>query len=1018
MRLDFRFAILMIVFFVSGLSGLVYEVVWTRRFTLLFGTSELATAAVLAAYLGGLGAGAAFAGRLMPRISRPLRAYALVELGVAMWALSVPFWVDFCRRLVAVILGVGDLPAQAGGLATALLYLLCCFATLLVPTGLMGAALPLLVRHTVVHDAQIGARVGALYAVNTAGAVAGALATGFLLVPALGLWRTTLVAVVLNLIAFAVALVLARREPSRFPAFGPDVVRGDPPAMSPIVVMVLLSSAVSFTYEVLWTRLLCHLLGSSVYAFSTMLASFLAGIAFGSGMASRLAGTRSSSRAGFAAAQVGAGLCSIVGFVFLDRLADLAAATGTGGDVLLVAATLFPGACCIGATFPFAVRFLARNEADAGQATARVYAWGTVGAIVGAVGAAFILLPGLGFSGTLTVAAAVNLVIAIGAGLFERARMWRLSAAAAAALAVLVVWSPSNPWKILDTAPLTPDAESGRRVFYSVGRSATVLLTDVGGEWMMRTNGLPEGSIQPAGVAPARYLVTRWLAVVPVLANPAARSMMVVGLGAGTVLESVPASVEMIDVVEIEPEVVAANRLVAAGRRRDPLADPRIRIVVNDVRSSLMLTHRRYDAVVSQPSHPWTASAAHLYTSEFFRLVRDHLTPGGVFVQWIGLNYVDQDLLAILAATVGDVFEHVQVVRPPTGAALFFVASDRPFDAIAGYGRLDLETRRQMVSLGVAGVEDVAVALVLDDAGVRRLGKGAPLNLDDRNLLQAQSPKVFGRALGRASAQSLLAAFDPLPEPLPPTVDRCRLVRRLAAAGQVGRARRVAGMANDPVQHRLCAALIASATGRDELAAQLAADIVGSDPSLTEARAMRLLGHRGALSRGREPDPRLLPLESGERALVDGWRLAATNRWAPLELLDHDLAALPPSHPLFAAACRLRAGWRVVAGGSRRAREAVVLMDEVLALDPRPNDLLLHAEASMSSGRHRGALVTLSGLARGLPRTERFRLLVERALRLVQEIPDEPDLVAVRADIVERLRASVGTEPETVSAGR
>ena len=137
MRLDLRFGLLLTVFFVSGFSGLVYEVVWTRRFTLLFGTSELATAAVLAAYLGGLGAGAAFAGRMMPRISRPLRAFALVELGVGMWALSVPMWVDLCRRLVAVVLGVGDLPAQTGGLATAVLYLLCCFASLLVPTGLL-----------------------------------------------------------------------------------------------------------------------------------------------------------------------------------------------------------------------------------------------------------------------------------------------------------------------------------------------------------------------------------------------------------------------------------------------------------------------------------------------------------------------------------------------------------------------------------------------------------------------------------------------------------------------------------------------------------------------------------------------------------------------------------------------------------------------------------------------------------------------------------------------------------------
>ena len=255
-------------FFASGFAALLYQTAWTRQFGAVFGTSELAVATVLAAYMGGLAVGAALAGRLAPRVRRPVLVYGLLELGIALAALAVPFAIRAATALEVALLGGRDLPGDAGGLASALFYLGCAFAILLVPTTFMGATLPLLARHAVRSDREVGPRIGTLYAVNTAGAIAGTLACGFALLPALGLRRTVWVGVAVNALVFALAAAVARTQASGAAplepasASEPDAPRL--PRAAVILPIVLGSGAVSFTYEVLWTRLLGHVLGGSI----------------------------------------------------------------------------------------------------------------------------------------------------------------------------------------------------------------------------------------------------------------------------------------------------------------------------------------------------------------------------------------------------------------------------------------------------------------------------------------------------------------------------------------------------------------------------------------------------------------------------------------------------------------------------------------------------------------------------------------------------------------------------------
>src|SRR6185295_20356843 len=326
-------------------------------------------------------------------------------------------------------------------------------------------------------------------------------------------------------------------------------------------------------------------------------------------------------------------------------------------------------------------------------ASARVYAWNTVGAALGAIVTGLWLLPALRFAGTAAAAAAASLALAGFVALLGRPRLGRHAVAAFVLLAVLPTAAASRtPWRVLRSSGLSvaaasaeteeelPVAWPGRVVYYGVGRSATVLLTEEAGGWRLTTNGLPEAVIQAPAALPGTVAATRWLSLLPFAARPAARSMLVVGLGGGSTVEELPRGLEHVEVVELEPEVVAANRFVARSRRSDPLADPRVHLRVDDARSALRLSGRRFDAIVSQPSHPWTAGAANLFTREFYGLVRERLAPGGVFVQWMGLQFVDEALLRSLIATLAATFSHVELYQPPPGGPILLLASDTPLE--------------------------------------------------------------------------------------------------------------------------------------------------------------------------------------------------------------------------------------------------------------------------------------------------------------------------------------------------
>lgn len=996
---DRSFALVLLCFFLSGLAALIYQTAWTREFAFVFGTSELAIVTVLASYMGGLAAGAAVAGRYAGRVARPVLAYGLLELGIAVAALLVPYAIQASQRLYVWLFGSSHLHGDAGGLATAIFYLTSSFVILLIPTGMMGATLPLLARHAVRDDRELGRRVGTLYAVNTAGAIAGTVCTAFFLLPTIGLRSTIAVAAAANALVFVAAWALARQ--SRAPVPESAAAAGAATSSGRAAWILPLAAAAGFTsfsYEVLWARLLGHIVGVGVVAFATMLASFLAGIALGSAVAARLATTRSSAALGFAVAQLGVAALSVAAFLVADGVPDLAERLtsvpgfGRWTHVTLSMATLLPPTLMIGATFPFAVRVLAQGGADAGPASARVYAWNTVGSIAGAIGAGFFLIPALGFEGMLVVGVATNLALAAAAAtLFAPRRPWIVAAAAAGGIA-LVLLPPEPPWRILRSSSLPGRIRAwGDVAYFGIGRSSTVLVTNQHLGFGLRNTGLPEAGIDSPAVWHNRHPLTRWLSALPVLARPEARSLVLIGLGGGAAIEIVPPTIERIDVIELEPEVVAANRAIAGQRWRDPLSDPRVHIHVNDARNALLLSKDRFDVIVSQPSHPWAGGAAHLYTLEFFELAASRLSDGGVFVQWIGLPFVDEQLFRSLLATLSAAFPHVQAYNPPpSGSSVLFLASNAPLDMEASVARALGAARESFELLGITRPEDVFARLLLDEAGVAKLAAGAPINRDRHNQLERRSMNLGMNAL--LISEKLFGPVDPLLHGPYRALDLFYLLRRL----EPERALHVARSLDDPTARAVGEAIAGITEGKRVVPRQQLAEALGRDPRHIEARAALLRLSSGELSDGADPE-RIVPppLFAEERVLAQAWNARASDPGgAALRALDPQLAAIPLSHPLGHDAARLRILARITSADPKEVREAMQIADATLGDRPDPRSLLLRAEAYAAAGEHGAVLEMLSEIVPQLePGDRAASAIVRRARELFAATPaDDPQL--------------------------
>jgi len=924
----------------SGFAALLYQMAWMRQFSTVFGTSEIAVATVLSAYMGGLALGAAISGRLVQLIKKPVLFYGLLEAAIAGSALLVPIALSIAGWLYGAVLGGQDSLPNAEGLGQPLFYFFVAFAVLVVPTACMGATLPVLTRYVVTRDDQIGGRVGGLYAINTMGAVGGALIAGFVLLPKLGLQGTIWCGVAVNLLVFVLAVLVDKSSSGNIATTedSQDIPNGEQalevtstgPAMTYawlILPIMTVSGLCTFVYEVLWTRLLSHILGGSVTAFAIMLGSFLTGIALGSLMASRIAKTRSQAAVAFVVSQLGIAITSISIYYALNQY--ISADIEYQSKVILAFLVLMPATLFIGATFPLAVRVYASGASSAARSSARVYAWNTLGAIFGAAIAGFFLVPLLKYEGAIRAMVLLNAGLAtlVAITLVSKSRL-AILASAFTFLSLAIIYQPKLPENVLRYSPISSIAE-GEILYYDVGRSSTVLMYEEEGSFMLRNNGLPEAGAAPLG-APNALANQRLLGALPVMARPDAKSALIVGLGAGSAITGVPPSVEEIDVIELEPKVIEANLLVTDRRKYQPLQDPRVSIVINDARSALALTSKTYDMVVSQPSHPWSAGASHLYTREYMQMVSEHLNDDGVYLQWINSQFVDEALLKSLCATILDVFPNVRIYQW-SPQVLFLLASDEPMDIerqILETGRPFSDAPLFYLELGVSAVEDAVAALMMDEEGVRDFAEGSRVITDDFNMMAMDSARLMreGRELNIQKLADTFRPWIPVLNPnswvhqeLGDALVFTRIAEKFAALSSREYASELVltlGQANNPNALLLAGILLRSQSGGERVEESLSAALVAMPNSNYAKYAivepwLRYLGSETLEDLIPEHIPQIIETMTGvSRVVVDSAAALTARDLQVVADFDPQLSAANTADPWFAEAVKLRVDWR------------------------------------------------------------------------------------------------------------
>lgn len=774
----------------SGAASLLYQVVWTRLLTLQLGHTVAAVGAVLAAFMGGLAAGALIGGHLASRLERAgaLRMYAVTECVIALCALALPFALHAFEPLLAW--AYGDQP----GLPFALVRLVSSLALVFVPAAAMGITFPLAIRWFAGSASNAGRDAGGLYALNTAGAAAGALMTGFVLIPAIGLRATTLVGIGLNLTAATVAWLVAHRASShavatRSPRRPRTAGRERPTARWLPAVVMGISGFVALLYEVTFTRALALALGPTTYAFAAMLTAFISGIAVGASLSSRVRWIREPEAPVLwlgllmlATAATGSATGWFAGtrlpLLIAETVADTTAGSGTvlALEALYAVGVLLPLACVLGAAFPIGAALAARSDEGVTRDVSLVYGINTIGAVAGSLGGAFVLLPLLGLQQTLRVAG----VLALGAGclafvagrLSPRQRM--TTAATAVATAVLIFAMPAWDTDLLSSGGYTyaadvDDAEidlatslkAGTVLYYKEGATATVSVRRLAGTVALAIDGKVDASNW------ADMLTQKLLAHLPLLLHPDPHVVCIIGLGSGVTLgAALRHQLDRADVVEISGEVVEASSFFAADNGH-ALEDPRTRLILGDGRSHLQLSAERYDVIISQPSNPWMAGVAPLFTREFFLAARERLEPGGIFCQWAHTyDIADADLRSI-AATFMNVFPNGTLWLVGEADVLFIGSNEprgpsldnlsrpwRPPGVAADLARVSVFDPFSLVSLYVAGPRQV-----------QGYGERALVQTDDRPSIEFSGPRALYDRDVNENVATLRALLDPAGAP-------------------------------------------------------------------------------------------------------------------------------------------------------------------------------------------------------------------------------------------------------------
>ncbi len=763
--------LLLLSFFGSGASALVYQVLWHRQLSLVLGVTVYATTTVLAAFMTGLAIGSAVGGRLSDRLRSPLLAFGLVEIAIGVTAYATQGILGGVAGAYPAVSGV--LPAGFG--VATLVRFLCAMAVLVIPTVLMGMTFPLILKGSASDATATHRHIGWFYASNTTGAVTGALVTGFVLVGTIGMRASFAVAAVINILVGTGTILLTRRlsthrhvdrvsVPSSADAGAADpsgsARQGMPRRVPRIGLAVFaLSGLAALALEVIWFRLLVYFVPATTYAFTTMLASVLLGLALGSWLVSSLTARPRDWTTVLATLQIATALCiPLVVTALTWAYASGARTTGDWHVSLLIA---LPPTVLMGMAYPVGLRVWAaasdaRSDLD-GSCVGDLNAANLGGGIVGAVLGGFVVLPWLGTRLALGTFASVYVVaFLLMLSLLPLSTRKRL-ALAAGTIATFLIVATSAPDVIERVSPRR--YPPGERLIWREEGLQTTAAVHVRplNNHILYLDGLHQASDRPEMVR-----LHRLIGHLPMALHASPNRALVVGMGGGVTPGAVSQHGGQVDLVELSRAVTNAGPWFQHVNY-DVLRQPNVRLHVDDGRNYLLMANRRYDVVTADLIQPEHAGAGNLYSREYFSLVRQAMSDDGLVMQWLG-HRRDVEYKLILR-TFLDVFPNTTLwadgqlmvgsVGPLRIDRAAFEAKLARAEGRAALAEIDLDRFENLLALYTAGPDELRAFV----------GDG-PLLLDDRPRVEyfrslpdeASSAMVDIRALHGDVTRHLVAA--------------------------------------------------------------------------------------------------------------------------------------------------------------------------------------------------------------------------------------------------------------------
>lgn len=763
--------VLWMIFFISGVTGLIYEVVWAKYLGNLLGNTALAHTVVLASFLGGLALGNTFLGRWVDRTQNSLKFYAYLELGICLFAALTPNGIGVLEKFHLYLMSW-----SSGPLWTLFVRFSCASLLVILPTFLMGGTLPALVRYVTTSVSRLELTLSWFYFINTLGASVGALIAGFYLIPEFGLDRSCLITGALNGFLGVLCLWLSDKQWISLQAVpARELKRVTAAITNRQVVLVLLvafgSGVVSLCYEIAWIRLLSLCLGSSAYAFSLMLSVFVGGIALGSFFIHQQIFHRLNAYRLLAASQFCIALSIAVTLPVYERLPyyqavllnllqrnPMAFGVYSSFQYLICFVLMLIPTTFMGMSLPLCGRLVTRQLGILGRGLGGVFGLNTLGNVVGSVLAGLFLIRFLGIRSLIESAVLANLIL--GFLLLSQevySKKWYYPAVSISGVLLWLVFRWAIPsW---DPVFLTTGAYRSHRgttegfenfkktlvenrtlLRYEDDVSATISVEKNATSLSLRINGKADAST-------GSDLSTQALSAhIPLLLHPDPKNVLVIGLGSGvTAGTALQHPLENLDLVEISQGVVRSAPFFK-DFNYDVLNQPRFHLILEDAKVYLQLTSKKYDVIISEPSNPWIAGVASLYTTDFYNRVYQRLEAHGMMVQWIHTYEMTDDLIELVIRTFSSVFPEFTVWQTIGGDfVLVGTKSSIPLDFKTMQRRLsDPRVASSLKQVGVRHLTTLLATQVLHSDRLKDfLDDEGEINTDRLQILEYEAPKAF-----------------------------------------------------------------------------------------------------------------------------------------------------------------------------------------------------------------------------------------------------------------------------------